>query len=195
MLCSIRPEHKKECRPPDSDLHKLLQIFIANKSTKMHLQFALIIEFDLINKPMDLTRPVFDALVDVVMLPTNESDTLDLMDAAKNQELQDAEIEGMIQLWNLRPFALEWDELDREAHTMWKLTYNINPIDGASRHPAGLVRFRDIASDKGGEQIIKIHILSISQLTIDMMRFAKSYKVPTNQGDMEIPMSSEMNLQ
>ena len=168
---------------------------MANKSIKMHLQFALIIEFDLINQPIDLTRPVFDALVDVVMLPTKESDTLDLMDAAKNQELQDAEIEGMIQLWNLRPFAREWDELDREDHTMWKLTYNTNPIDGATRHPAGLVRFRDIASDKGGERIIKIHILSISQLTIDMMRFAKSYKVPTNQGDMEIPMTSETNLQ
>jgi hypothetical protein len=125
-----------------------LQIFIANKSTKMHLQFALIIEFDLINKPMDLTRPVFDALVDVVMLPTNESDTLDLMDAAKNQELQDAEIEGMIQLWSMRPFAREWDEFDREDHTMWKLTYDTNPIDGV-RHPAGFVRFRDIARMRG----------------------------------------------
>ena len=31
------------------------------------------------------------------MLPTNESDTLDLMNASKNQELQDAEMEGMIQ--------------------------------------------------------------------------------------------------
>jgi len=161
----------------------------------MHLQFSLIIEFDLINKPMDLTRPVFDAIVDVVMLPTNESDTLDLMDPAKNQELQDAEIEGMIQLWSMRPFAREWDECDREDHTMWKLTYDIHPIDGGSRHPAGLVRFRDIAIDEGRERIIKIHILSISLLTIDMMRFAKSYKVPTNQGDMEIPMSSEMNLQ
>ena len=38
-------------------------------------------------EPMDLTRSAFDALTDVVMLPTNESDTLDMMDAAKNQEL------------------------------------------------------------------------------------------------------------
>ena len=95
------------CRSPDSDLQKLLQIFIANKSTNLHLQFPLIVEFDLINKPMDLTRPAFDAVLDVVMLPTNESDTLDLMDAAKNQELQDAEFEGMIQLWNTPPFARE----------------------------------------------------------------------------------------
>jgi len=84
------------------------------------------------------------------MLPSNESDTLDLMDAAKNQELEEAEIEGMIQLWSMRPFARKWDEFDREDHTMWNLTYDTSPIDdGATRHPAGLVRFRDIASDEG----------------------------------------------
>jgi len=58
---------------------------------KLHLQFALIVEFDLFNKPIDLTRPSFDAFIDMVMLPTNESDTLNLMDAAKNQELRDIE--------------------------------------------------------------------------------------------------------
>jgi len=76
---------------------------------------------------------------------------------------------------------------------MWKRTALI--YDTTSRHPAGFVRFRDIASDEGGEWIIKIHILSTSPPTIVMMRFAKSYKVPTNQGDMEIPMASQMNLQ
>lgn len=56
----------------------------------------MILKFDLLSKPIELTRPVFDALVDVVMLPTNENDTLDLMDAETNKELQDAEIEGML---------------------------------------------------------------------------------------------------
>lgn len=144
---------------------------------------------------MDFSRPSFDALMDMVMLPTNESDTLDLMDAAKNQELQDVEIEGMIQLWNIRPFAREWDELDRGNHTMWKLTYDIHPIDDAMRQPTGFIRFRDIASDEEGERKILTHLLSISPLTIDMMRFAKTYKFSTNKGDMEIPMASEMILQ
>ena len=45
------------------------------------------------------------------MLPSNESDIFDLMDAPKKQELQEAEIEGMIQLWSMRPFARKWDDI------------------------------------------------------------------------------------
>jgi hypothetical protein len=154
------------------------------------------VKFDLINKPINLTRPAFDALVDVVMLPTNDSYTLELMDPVKNEELHDAEIDGMLQLWNVRPFASEGDEHDvAEDDALWKLTYDIDPINSASRYPTGFVRYQDIELNDGGKRKIMTHVLSISPLTISMMRVAKSYKVPTDQGDMEIPMTGEMNLQ
>lgn len=125
------------------------------------------------------------------MLPTNESDTLNLIDAAKNQELQDVEIEAMIQLWNLRPFAREWDELDEEDHTKWKLIYDIDPI-GRTSHPTGFVRFQDMESDEGVERKITTHVLSIPLITIKAMQFVKS--LPT-RGDMRISMAGENNLQ
>ena len=52
----------------------------------------MILKLDLVNRAMDLMCPEFDALMDIVMLPANDNDTLDLMDAENNEEVQDAQI-------------------------------------------------------------------------------------------------------
>ena len=143
----------------------------------------MILKFDFLNKPIDLTRPVFDALVDVVMLPISDNDTLDLMDA---------EIEGMLQLWNLRAFTSNGDKFDRVGDVLWQLTDDYNPINGTSRDPTGFVRFRDIANEEDGEPNIATHVLSISQLTIDILRGVKSYKIPANFGEIKNPISGDL---
>ena len=42
---------------------------------KLHLQFSIIVRFDLINKHIDLTGQAFDALMDMVMLLTSDTNT------------------------------------------------------------------------------------------------------------------------
>ncbi|KIM37259.1 hypothetical protein M413DRAFT_13434 [Hebeloma cylindrosporum] len=175
------PEHKKICQPPDSAFDKLLQFFIANESTKLHLQMAIILKFYLINKNIDRTRPAFDALMDAVILPTDDNDIRNLMDAVKHQELWDVEIEGMLQLSN-------GDQPYKVDDVIWKPADEPEYSDCWRHGPTGYVRFRDMASseEEQGEAKIMTHVLGIPQLAIDLMQAAKVVVC-----DMGVPMTAE----
>jgi len=167
---------------------------MSNQSLHLYIQVALILRFDLLNKPPELRQPAFDALVDVVIQPTNRLDTIALMDATRHQDLKGKDIEGMLQVWDIHErglFEKVETELTGAEATVWRQTREaFNKNVGGSLEPAGLIRFRDSRTAEQADAETRINALCISPEAMNLVRVMKSITIPTNGVVLPLSLSS-----